>query len=66
LTVGQAGFQGDQMERLVEKVEKIGDLQWECAVLVVLQRESSGEMHVVEELSLESCDKLAVEDEGII
>jgi 2'-5' RNA ligase len=66
LTVGQAGFQGDQMERLVEKVEKIGGAQWECAVLVVLQRESSGEMHVVEELSLESCDQLAVEEEGIM
>jgi 2'-5' RNA ligase len=66
LTVGQAGFQGDQLERLVEKVEKIRSVQWECAVFVALQRESSGEMHVVEELSLESCDQLAIVEEGIV
>jgi len=53
LTVGQAGLNGTATENLVAKVEKLVGLEWEGKVLAVLKREVTGEMRVVEELSLQ-------------
>ncbi|KAL2060260.1 hypothetical protein VTL71DRAFT_9655 [Oculimacula yallundae] len=54
LGVGQAAMLGSSIgnavERLSEQVRKVVGLEWECRGLVVLKREASGEMSVLEEL----------------
>lgn len=52
LTVGQEGFIGPTKARLVQKVGKLVGVEWEVGGLVVLRREASGEMSIVEEISL--------------
>ena len=52
LTVGQEGLIGPTKARLVQKVGKLVGVEWEVGGLVVLRREASGEMSVVEEISL--------------
>ncbi|KAF4633752.1 hypothetical protein G7Y89_g4374 [Cudoniella acicularis] len=50
LTVGQAGFLGGGIERLRGMVEKLVGMEWEACKLLVLKREVSGEMKMVDEL----------------
>ena len=53
LTMGQAVFQGMGIEKLAAAVEKVTGGKWEANKLAVLRREITGEMKVVEELSLQ-------------
>jgi 2'-5' RNA ligase len=53
LTIGQAGLQGDSVERLSEKIKRLVGFEWECCSLAVLKRKTTGEMEVVDILSLE-------------
>jgi hypothetical protein len=55
--MGQAGFQGMAIGKLVAAVEKVTGGKWEAKKLAVLRREISGEMKVVEELSLQDNDE---------
>lgn len=50
MTIGQAGLTGSQLERLSDKVKSLAPVAWEGYSLVVLERQSSGEMKLVEEL----------------
>ncbi|KAK0108828.1 hypothetical protein ONS96_002670 [Cadophora gregata f. sp. sojae] len=50
LGVGQAARGGNGVERLVEQVSKLDDLEWDAKGLVVLRREVDGRMTVCEEL----------------
>jgi poly(A) polymerase Pap1/uncharacterized protein (UPF0248 family)/2'-5' RNA ligase/endonuclease/exonuclease/phosphatase family metal-dependent hydrolase len=59
LSVGQAGFQGDSIGKLVEKAEKLAGFQWKGISIAVLKRDRSGEMRVVEELPFDE-----IKDEG--
>lgn len=52
LTIGQASLNGGVIEKLVEKAEKLEDIEWEIKTLVVLKRDHSGEMRVFEELAI--------------
>lgn len=56
LTVGQAGLQGDLIEKLWTKVEKLRGMEWECLSLAVLKRLPTGEMEVVDTLNLKHRD----------
>lgn len=53
LTMGQASLIGPTKDRLVHKVEKLVGVEWEVERLVVLRRQATGEMVVVEEISLQ-------------
>ena len=57
LTMGQAVFQGMGIEKLAAAVEKVTGGKWEANKLAVLRREITGEMKVVEELSLHDNDE---------
>lgn len=57
MTIGQAGFQGEAIEKLSEKVQKLIGLNWEATSLAVLQREPSGEMTMVDELHFGESDE---------
>jgi 2'-5' RNA ligase len=52
LTIGQASLVGPTKARLVQKVGKLIGEEWEVEGLVVLRREPTGEMSVVDEISL--------------
>ena len=61
LTIGQASLIGPTKDRLVQKVRKLIGLEWEVEGLVVLRREETGEMAVVDEIRF--CDSRG--DKGI-
>ncbi|KAH7364764.1 hypothetical protein BKA65DRAFT_573286 [Rhexocercosporidium sp. MPI-PUGE-AT-0058] len=74
LGVGQAGMLGSgngigmAVERLSEQVRKVvagGGLGWDCKGLVVLKREASGEMSVLEELRFGDCDDADGQEEEV-
>ncbi len=52
LTVGQATHTGSMRERLAEMVVRLVGLEWNVESLVVLRREATGEMTVVDEILL--------------
>jgi 2'-5' RNA ligase/predicted nucleotidyltransferase len=52
LTIGQAGLQGDSVERLSDKIQKLVGIEWECSSLAVLKRKPTGEMELVDTLAL--------------
>ena len=52
LTVGQAGLTGSSIDKLIEKVKRLTGIEWEVKTLAVLKRESSGEMKIGGEISL--------------
>lgn len=52
MTIGQAGLMGPTLGMLVEKVGKLAPLSWQCGSLVVLRRQSSGKMTMVDEIRL--------------
>jgi 2'-5' RNA ligase len=56
LTMGQAGFKGIGVEKLVAAVESVLGGEWEATKLAVLKREITGEMKIVEELSLQNTE----------
>jgi 2'-5' RNA ligase len=66
LTIGQAALTGLMRQRLVEKVRKLVGLEWEVEGLVVLRREETGEMAVVEEISLRGSRDEKDESESLV
>ncbi|CZT11238.1 uncharacterized protein RAG0_15436 [Rhynchosporium agropyri] len=72
LGVGQAAMLGsgigNSIERLSEQARKVANLEWNCRGLVVLKREASGEMTVLEELrfgdGLDAIEEEEEEEEG--
>jgi 2'-5' RNA ligase len=52
LTIGQADLNGVAIERLTGKVQSLVGLNWDACELAVLRRETSGEMSIVEKISL--------------
>jgi 2'-5' RNA ligase len=52
LTIGQAGLQCDSVQRLSDKIRRLVGIEWECSSLAVLRRKLTGEMELVDELSL--------------
>jgi 2'-5' RNA ligase len=64
LTMGQASLTGGTRERLVEKVGKLVGLEWEVEGLAVLRREASGEMTVVDEISIRGSNEDEEESES--
>lgn len=50
MTIGQAGLTGSQIERLSDKVKSLAPIAWEGYSLVVLERQATGEMKLVDEL----------------
>jgi len=64
LTMGQASLTGGAKERLVEKVRKFVGLEWEVEGLVVLRREATGEMTVVDEIPLRNSGEREDESES--
>lgn len=59
MTIGQAGLMGPTLGMLVEKVEKLAPLGWQCGSLAVLRRQPSGKMALVDELRLVGEEKVA-------
>lgn len=57
MTVGQAGLNGNSVERLMELAGKLAELNVELKALVVLKRDVSGVMRAVEELPLRKARK---------
>ena len=64
LSIGQAGLQGNSVERLLEQAMKLASVGWKAMTLVVLKRQESGEMMVVDELRIESLDEDEPESKG--
>jgi hypothetical protein len=62
--MGQASLTGGAKERLVEKVRKFVGLEWEVEGLVVLRREATGEMTVVDEIPLRNSGEREDESES--
>lgn len=56
LSIGQAGLNGNHIERLMEQAGKLEKLSWNARSLVVLRRQESGEMQVVDELRISDAD----------
>jgi uncharacterized protein (UPF0248 family)/2'-5' RNA ligase/endonuclease/exonuclease/phosphatase family metal-dependent hydrolase len=53
LTIGQAVLQGKALQKLTETAgECLNGLRWECGEIAVLKRNSSGNMDVVDSISL--------------
>ncbi|KAF2490854.1 hypothetical protein BU16DRAFT_565790 [Lophium mytilinum] len=52
LSVGQSALNDAVIAKLTQKAAKLAGLEWQCQSLVVLKREPSGEMSIVEELPL--------------
>jgi 2'-5' RNA ligase/endonuclease/exonuclease/phosphatase family metal-dependent hydrolase len=63
LTIGQASLLGGLIEKLVAKVEKVKGLAWNVKSLVVLKRESTGEMKIVDEITIGNQDVNEAEEE---
>ena len=54
LTLGQASLNGEAIESLVGKCSELTNLQWEIGELAVLSRKPSGEMEIIDHVSLGS------------
>jgi endonuclease/exonuclease/phosphatase family metal-dependent hydrolase/2'-5' RNA ligase len=65
MTIGQAGLTGLQLERLSEKVGKLTGVTWEGRSLVVLKRQPTGEMSMVEELPFGILDNGEASNESL-
>ncbi|KAF2809264.1 uncharacterized protein BDZ99DRAFT_25581 [Mytilinidion resinicola] len=50
LSIGQAALNDALIANLIQKAAKLAGLEWQCVSAVVLKREPSGEMTIVEEL----------------
>ena len=64
LSIGQAGFQGSSLERLVDQAGRLKKIAWRGSVLVVLRRREDSVMEVVEELRIGEAEEDEVEGIG--
>lgn len=56
MSIGQGGFQGNSLERLIQQVGRLANVEWNGTSLVVLRRQESGEMLVVDQVEIGNSD----------
>ncbi|CZR50360.1 uncharacterized protein PAC_00232 [Phialocephala subalpina] len=64
MTIGQAGLVGPTLGMLLEKVEKLAPLEWQCRSLAVLKRQPSGKMALVDEIRLLGDENIGSDENG--